>query len=103
MKKASFKVKWTLVQHSGYLVAGKLGFKNAVEQQHVSTQAEADKVLKAGGILSDSYPDDMDVNYPPEVSGMYPRCRGTFSSLKVDGRPIYIPHPDEKAELEAAS
>ena len=96
------KTKWTLVQHSGFLVAGKFGFQRAVEPQHVSTQSEADRVLKAGGLLFDTYNGasnrEQVENFPPKVKGLYPRVRGAFSRLKVDSRPIYVPVLQESHE-----
>jgi hypothetical protein len=84
----------TLVQHSGCGYGGKQGFSRAVEIRQLSEKEEA-AVLKAGGIV---IPDramatelEHHVNYPPEVTGMYPRCRGTFSTKKVDQLKIYVP------------
>lgn len=91
--------KFTLVQHSGAGYAGKEGFSRAVEVRTVSTAAEQKAVLKAGGVLfahhveADNVADK--VNYPPEIQGMYPGCRGSFASLQVDMLPVYVPAPSE--------
>lgn len=85
--------EWTIVQHSGYGYGGDEGFRHAVEVRQVSTRAEKARVASAGGMLfpswraADDYCDS--ANYPPEVSGLYPRARGSFSTHKVDGLAIY--------------
>lgn len=84
----------TLVQHSGYGYGGKQGFARAVETRQLDERQEA-AVRKAGGIVIPDYAMagelEHHVNYPPEVEGMYPRCRGTFSATVVDHLKVYVP------------
>ena len=85
---------FTLVQHSGCGYGGKPEFARSVEIRHLDKKQER-VVRKVGGMI---IPDhamaselEEHVNYPPEVMGLYPRCRGVFSSREVDKLSIYVP------------
>lgn len=93
-------MQYTLVQHSGYGVAGDPHFRHAVEEHLVSTAAEREKVQKVGGLLFPDYAAAaeamMRVNYPPGFDGhLVPHVNGTFSDLRLDGLAIYVPTEDE--------
>ena len=85
---------YTLVQHSGCGYGGKSGFARAVETRPLDKRQET-AVRKVGGLviptleLANRIVED--VNYPPEVQGLYPCCRGTFSIKEVDQLKIYLP------------
>ena len=85
---------YTLVQHSGFVVSGKLDFKRAVELRHVGF-GEMKRVQDVGGLLFETYSGasrrEFDENYPPDVHGLIPRVSGSFSISKVQGQRIYIP------------
>jgi hypothetical protein len=87
--------KWTLVQHSGFGYGGNPEFRKAVETRSLSKAAEVKKVKAAGGVVLDSYGSasdrEFDENYPEEVQGLVPHCRGTFAKTEIDGLKIYIP------------
>lgn len=87
--------KYTLVQHSGAGYAGKPGFEHAVEERHLTTDAQVAQIQKLGGLLFDSYMDASDraeaENYPDVSTSLLPRARGTFSKYMVDGLRVYIP------------
>ncbi len=93
---------YTLVQHSGFGYAGKPGFCQAVETRTL-TKGDATRVRKAGGVIVPTYSEAESlaehVNYPPEVVGMHPRCRGNFSKKKVDQLRIYVPTDFCKAPI----
>lgn len=84
----------TLVQHSGYGYGRKPGFAKAVEIRSLSAKEEK-AVRKAGGLIIPDYgfAGQMEeaVNFPPEVQGLYPRCRGTFLPMEVDQLKVYLP------------
>jgi len=85
---------YTLVQHSGFVVSGKMDFKHAVELRSLcETSVEA--VREAGGLIFETYSAassaEFNENYPPDVHGMIPRVSGSFSQSKVQGQRIYIP------------
>jgi len=87
---------YTLVQHSGYGVAGKPGFARAVEEAAVEGDKLEERIRAAGGILFDAYGEASEYatefNYPPEAAGLVPRAQGTFhSKVKVGGLRLYIP------------
>jgi len=85
---------YTLVQHSGWVVAGKQDFKNAVELRSLYGMNEK-TVREVGGLLFESYSTassaEFNENYPADVHGMIPRVNGSFSERKVEGQKIYIP------------
>ena len=85
----------TLVQHSGYGYGNKPQFQRAVETREVRTKREQDAVLRAGGVLFETYSEAENAaekeNYPPDVEGIVPSVRGSFSSTKLDQLAIYIP------------
>ena len=86
---------FTLVQHSGFGVAGKPQFRHAVEEARLSTQAEVNRVRKAGGLILDDYAQASDraelENYPPSVMGLVPRASGSFARATINGLRIYLP------------
>jgi hypothetical protein len=86
-------VPYAIVQHSG-VTTGHTEFEQAVEAVHV-TQAQANKVVKAGGLAYDDWKDADDmvdlINYPVGYSGLIPRARGTFCAMRIDGLRIYLP------------
>jgi hypothetical protein len=92
---------WTLVQHSG--VRHDPGFAQAVEEVPITTVAARDRVIRAGGVIYDTYASatraEYAENYPPEVQGLYPRARGTFSKSVINGRPIYVPRQERHVDL----
>ena len=84
---------WTLVRHSGY---PKPGFERAVDSAAVQSQADLNRIARVGGLLFESYEAaakrEYIENYPAGVTGMYPRCEGTFSPTCVgSNRRIYLP------------
>jgi hypothetical protein len=89
--------KYTLVQHSGYNAGGNPQFSMSVEAVSVSTREEERAVKRAGGVLFDSFDEASDQeereNYPPEVAWLIPYVRGSFSKVRHDGSPIYLPDP----------
>lgn len=91
--------KWTLVQHSGFGYANNPEFQQAVETRSLSNAREIKRVNDAGGMVFDSYSDasdrEFEENYPPEVQGLVPKCRGLFSEKKIDELRVYIPVKEE--------
>jgi hypothetical protein len=89
------KTRYTVVQHSAWAGKGDPQFRRAVEEAVVTEAIDHAKVKKAGGVLFTTYGEAadyaMEQNYPPEVKGITPRCRGTFARSKVGGRAIYVP------------
>lgn len=87
------QTKWTLVQHSG--AATHAEFEQAVELTSVNTAADEARVRKVGGKIYDTYEEankaEEHKNYPPEVRGIVPRARGSFSPKMVNDLKIYIP------------
>lgn len=86
---------YTLVRHTGYDRGGKPDFAHAVEMRSI-TARQAARIKKIGGMVFDDYfsadEAEMAENYPPEVEGLIPRARGTFSgTVLIDGSPLYIP------------
>jgi len=89
------KMQWTLVQHSGCGYGSDVRFARAVQMELITTTAEFNRVQKAGGLLFDEYDaashrEELE-NYPPEVKGLVPRCRGRFARAKINGLKIYVP------------
>mgnify|MGYP003348464409 CR=1 FL=1 len=83
----------TLVRHSAWVANRDPQFKFAVETEYI-TDKQADKVRKAGGLVlsgKEACNREYDENYPPGVSGLIPRVKGTFSTKKINGAEIYIP------------
>ena len=88
---------FTAVQHSGFGYGGKREFERGLEVRTVGTQAEQDKVVKAGGVLFDTRAAANEfcdrAMWPGSQPGLdlVPRARGRFSDTQVDGLRIYIP------------
>ncbi len=87
--------RWTVVQHSGYGYKGDPQFSRAVETRMLSNTAEVSRVEQAGGVIFEDYNSAEDfaekANFPPEVTGIIPRVKGSFSKQEIDGLRIYIP------------
>jgi hypothetical protein len=90
--------KYTLIQHSGSY-AGNWEFDHAVEERSI-VGAEATAILKAGGLVFDTYNDATEAqeryNYPSDVTGLIPHAKGRFTD--VAGFRIFI--PDLMAEID---
>lgn len=88
------EVMWAIVQHSGVLT-GHTEFSEAVEHVGITTEAQKNKVEKAGGLVFADWSEAdrfcEDANYPPEVTGILPRVKGSFSTQTIDGSAIYVP------------
>ena len=93
---------YTLVQHSGYVVARKPDFKHAVEYLHLNSTQKINRVRSVGGVLVQSFAeaDEMEEahNYPEGHEGLVPRVLGSFSKKAIDGSPIYIPPTEQEAK-----
>lgn len=87
--------KWTVVQHSGFGFNRDETFSRSLESRMVSGRKSEDAVIKAGGILFDSYGEAEDfaelAMYPPGNDGIIGNCQGTFANEDIDGLRIYIP------------
>lgn len=89
--------KYTVVQHSGFGYGNKPEFAKGLEVRTVATKAEQDIVVRAGGVLFDTYGQADEfcdrAMYPGEREGLdlVPRARGTFSETKVDSLRVYLP------------
>ena len=94
-------MKWTIVQHSGFGYGNKVGFKYGLEPRSLKTKASQNRVIKAGGVLYESYmaADDAAEGfmYPPGHRSIYPNCRpfGGFGRAKVDGLRLFIPKQED--------
>ena len=87
--------KYTVVQHSGYGYKQNPQFRLAVESRRCVKNADIRQVMRAGGLLFDTY-DEAEAfckkaNYPPGNNGLIPTVRGQFSQMMVDDLKIYIP------------
>ena len=91
--------KWTLVQHSGFVVDGKHDFESAVQVRGIS-QKSVDLVRNVGGLLFENYMQasvaEYDENYPPSLGGMIPHVDGSFSNEEIEGQRIYIPFNNDE-------
>lgn len=91
-------MKWTLVQHSAYGYKGNLRFQAGLETRHVTTKRNEERIIKAGGLLFDSYQEAEDAamlyQYPPGYEGLTPRAlsTGDFARGKIDDLRIFIPY-----------
>lgn len=85
-------MKYTLVRHSGYPVGGNPQFEYATEEEAVGA-SELAAVNRAGGVIYNSYVEahnaSFNANYPPEIEGLIPRCKGTF--VKVGRFDLFVP------------
>lgn len=101
-------MRYTLVQHSGYGVAGKPEFSRAVEEASVSDSKRlAAKIERAGGVLFASGEEAQryafEFNYPPGVEGLVPRVRGGFhAEVEVGGLRLYLPSEQDLALVDMA-
>jgi hypothetical protein len=99
--------KYTVVQHSGFGYGNNPQFAKGLEVRTVSTKADQDTALKAGGVLFDTYnaADEFcdRAMWPDEQGGLdlIPRARGRFSETTIDGLRVYIPATE--AEMGASS
>jgi len=90
-------IMWTLVRHSAWTAKRDPCFEHAVEADTVEPRHLAG-VARVGGLLFQDYGDASEreeaENYPPEVQGLVPRCRGTFKWVgpaKGGGIDVYVP------------
>ena len=87
--------KFTIVQHSAMAYKGDTDFRHGLEEYFIRTKREENKVLKAGGIIFDSYIEASDfcmkAMYPNESDGLIPEAKGIFSESDLNGLKIYIP------------
>ncbi|MFC4498453.1 MULTISPECIES: hypothetical protein [Streptomyces] len=93
--------RWTLVQHSAYVVKQDATFQHQVEQVSITTEADLGRVLNLGGLVFESYmaaEDAVDeVNNPTGPDGQPADPILAFhDSYKQSGLPLYIP-PKEGA------
>lgn len=97
MKAKALVRLFTLVQHSGFGLAGNPQFQHAVEEACLTTRREVDRVRKAGGVLLASYVEACNraeqENYPPWFKGLVPRVAGRFARARVGGLRVYLPFP----------
>ena len=88
-------MKYTLVQHTGWVRGEDWAFKHAVEEMAVPDARTAKQVQKAGGVLFDSYEAAYDaaerVNYQPDNTTLLPKAPGTFARVKIEDCPVYVP------------
>lgn len=84
---------YTLVRHSAFYKEDPR-FDKAVEAKQLTTTAELVQVAQADGLIYNSYKEaesaEAAANYPPEVEGIVPQARGTFSAVALDGMHIYV-------------
>lgn len=84
--------KWTVVQHSGHR---KPGFGKGLEEAQITRKGQAEKITAAGGLVFDDYKSASrfcdNEQYQPDNQGLYPRAPGSFSTIEIDGRALYIP------------
>lgn len=95
--------KWTVVQHSAWAANRDPQFKHALESASISAEV-AEKVTEAGGLVFDDYTEAEDYaereQYPPQVTGLIGHAPGTFASMQVGGRALYVP-PARLTDREA--
>lgn len=94
-------VGYTLVQHSGYGYGRKPGWDRGLEPRAITT-ADKRRVEKVGGMIFPDYAKADEaafkLMYPDDGFYMYPRFKGTFANVVVDGLKVAIPL---KVEVEA--
>lgn len=88
--------EYTLVQHSAWVVKRDPDFKHAVEECLIPNTARLCRIYNENGLILNSfnkaYKKAFEVNYPPEVSGVIPHAKGTFSQrVKIGDAHVYIP------------
>lgn len=97
--------KYTLVQHSAAAYGGDETFSRAVELHSIFGKQVA-QVAEAGGLIFNSYTEaakaEEEENYPPDVEGLTPRVAGSFSTVQVDGQPVYLPVVVLTKEMEVS-
>ena len=98
MAKKTVPQRWTIVQHSGFGYGGHASFERGVESRRVDTQEDQIKVVKAGGLLFETYEKaegyvDEEPYLGQDVKSLCPCVQGTFSEHKIDNLRIYIPKP----------
>jgi hypothetical protein len=97
MAREKYKVKFTLVQHSGFGYGGKEGFAHGVEERTIDNKRDEEKVIKAGGLIFEDYMEAVEFEEKvngisdPASTSLYPQAKGTFSDKEIDGLKIYIP------------
>jgi hypothetical protein len=88
--------RFTLVRHSAYAVGGNAAFDDAVEVCELGDQ-QMYAVQTAGGLIFETRVEaagaQNDVNNPPGAASGGASGDGHFSSLRIAGAEIYVPHP----------
>lgn len=97
------QAKWTVVQHSGYGYGGHPGFAKAIETRQLDNLADQTKVLRAGGLLFNTWQEadayETKVNCGGDDKGLpYPEAPGTFSDFEIDGLRIYLPPRGQESD-----
>lgn len=89
--------KWTVVQHTGFVRGGDSSFQRSIESRALTNRTEERKVEAAGGVLFDGYTEAEDFceaeNYQADNGGLVPLAPGTFSMVRLEDCPIYVPLP----------
>ena len=82
---------FTLVRHSGYTIAGNPDLEEAVEVAEL-TNTQTYTVKQAGGRIFTSRTEAHNAETAHNQPGARAGTRGHFSSLKISGAEIHIPH-----------
>lgn len=87
---------WTIVQHSGYGYGHKEALKQGLEVRQVTKLMEIKRVVKAGGVLFESYNNALDYTYkemyPEGHEGLVPKAPGKFlNNVFIDELRLYVP------------
>ena len=91
------KTKYTVVQHSGYGYGNNTQFMYGLESRSLTTDNQLNKVIKAGGMVFNTYSEAEDyadfASYPKDYNGLTPRANqfGSFSRMKIDKLRIFVP------------
>jgi hypothetical protein len=96
---------WTIVQHSGYGYGHKEAFKAGLEVRLVEHVREIKQIVKAGGLLFESYNNALDYTYkemyPEGHEGLVPRAPGKFlNNVFIDELRLYVPLSDPEPKEE---
>ena len=88
--------RFTLVRHSAYAVGGNAAFDDAVEVCEMG-DLQTYAVQNEGGLIFDTRVEaagaQNNINNPPGATPGGASGRGHFSSLRIAGAEIYVPHP----------
>jgi hypothetical protein len=88
--------RWTAVQHSAFGYEGDFTFMNGLETRRVTTLPEMTKVIKANGVLFDTYEAaeayvEAEMYPPSSPHFLVPYARGTFADVMIDQLSVYVP------------